>query len=364
MTDRPAWAKWVTRISLAVALVALVFTIRDVGLRTLGGYLRRIGWWWFLVVALEVLNTTLHSTALRAFAAPDKLRLRSAMLAQLAGRAVNAVTPSGNLGELVKMSVLTEVVNPSRAVATVLLYNVVSFTIELGIVAIAAPFFALLVPMPTGLRWLFLGLGVVCFVISIGLYLLVRRGMLASVARAGVKLRLLSTARYEKWQEKLQGVDDKLRLVAGTSKRERAIGIGALLLSRISALVLSMVILYAVGKSISIGFIAAWTVGSFPIYLASTLVPMGLGVSEGGYYGLFRSLGYNPAAGVTLVIARRCITIMYAAIGLVLVSTSETVKRVKAKQAEKVVAPVATRGGALASLPIHPVPAAAPKEPD
>jgi len=351
MSERPRWATWVTRISLAVAIVALVFTIRDVGLRTLGEYLRRIGWWWIAIVALEVLNTILHSTALRAFAAPDKLRLPSAMLAQLAGRAVNAVTPSGNLGELVKMSVLTEVVNPSRAVATVLLYNVVSFTIELGIVAIAAPFFALLVPMPAGLRWLFLGLGVVCFATSIGLYLLVRRGMLASVARAGVRLRLLSAARYQKWEAKLRGVDDKLRLVAGTSKRERAIGITALLVSRISAIVLSMLIVHAIGKSISIGFIAAWTVGSFPIYLSSALVPMGLGVSEGGYYGLFRTLGYNPAVAVTVVIARRCITIMYAAIGLVLVSTSETVKRVRAKQAEKAAAPPAP----ATPLPIVPL---------
>ena len=354
MTERPTWAKWVTRISLAVAIIALVFTIRDVGPRTLGGYLRRIGWWWIAIVALEVLNTTLHSTALRAFAAPDKLRLRSAILAQLAGRAVNAVTPSGNLGELVKMSVLTEVVNPSRAVATVLLYNVVSFTIELGIVAIAAPFFALLVPMPTGLRWVFLGVSVICFVASIGLYLLVRRGMLTSLVRAGVKLRLpwLSEDRYLRWESKLAGVDDKLRLVAATSKRERALGISALLLSRISAIVLSMVIFYAVGRSISIGFIAAWTVGSFPIYLSSTLVPMGLGVSEGGYYGLFRTLGYNPAVAVTVVIARRCITIMYAAIGLVLVSTSETVKRVRAKQAERV---ANTPQAPVTPLPIVPL---------
>jgi uncharacterized protein (TIRG00374 family) len=353
MTERPTWATWVTRISLAVAIVALVFTVRDVGLRTIGGYMTRIGWWWIAVLALEVINTTLHSTALRAFAAPDKLRLRSAMLAQLAGRAVNAVTPSGNLGELVKMSVLTEVVNPSRAVATVLLYNVVSITIELGIVAVAAPFFALLVPMPTGVRWLFIGFGIVCLAISIGLYLLVRRGMLASVARAGVKLHLLTAARYPKWEGKLRGVDDKLRLVAGTSKRVRAIGIVALLLSRISALVLSMLIVHAIGKSISIGFIAAWTVGSFPIYLSSALVPMGLGVSEGGYYGLFRTLGYNPAVAVTVVIARRCITILYAAIGLVLVTTSETVQRVRANQAVKVEKAAAP---ALATpLPIVPL---------
>jgi uncharacterized membrane protein YbhN (UPF0104 family) len=66
---------------------------------------------------------------------------------------------------------------------------------------------------------------------------------------------------------------------------------------------------------------------------------MGVGVSEGGYFGLFRTLGYNPALAVTLVIARRCITLMYATIGLLLVTFSETVKRAKARhRAEKAVA--------------------------
>ncbi|HVK86994.1 MAG TPA: lysylphosphatidylglycerol synthase transmembrane domain-containing protein [Kofleriaceae bacterium] len=346
---RPTWAKWITWGALAIALVALVFTIRDVGVATLGMYLSRIGWWWIAVVLLESLNTVLHATALCAFAAPDRLRLRSTLLAQLAGRAVNAVTPSGNLGELVKMSVLTEVVTPSRAVATVLLYNTVSFILELGIVAIGAALCAICVPLSAELRWLFAGVAVVSFVLSLGLYLLVRRGMLASLVRVVVKLRLMSEERYAKLAEKLHAVDDKLRLVAGASRRDRAIGIIALATSRLSAIVLSMVILHAVGKSITVGFVALWTVGSFPIYLASTLVPMGLGVSEGGYYGLFRSLGYNPATGVTLVIARRCITIMYAAIGLVLVMTSETVQR--AKQARR--APAAAP--ADPTLPLAPL---------
>ena len=133
----------------------------------------------------------------------------------------------------------------------------------------------------------------------------------------------------------------KLRMTSGASRRERIIGIAALTLSRMSALLLSLLILRAGGASISFGFVAAWTVGSFPIYLASTLVPMGVGVSEGGYYGLFRTLGYNPALAVTLVIARRCITLMYATIGLVLVTFSETVKRARARHRATSVAPAA-----------------------
>src|SRR5678815_5312122 len=131
--ERPNWARWVMRAILVFALVALVFAIRDIGLATLGRYLRRIGWWWLAVVPMEALCTTLDAIAMRAFTSPekDKVPLRKALLAQLAGRAVNAVTPSGNLGEVVKVSVLTESVSQSRAVSTILLYNVVSFCGEM-----------------------------------------------------------------------------------------------------------------------------------------------------------------------------------------------------------------------------------------
>ncbi|MEO8554513.1 MAG: lysylphosphatidylglycerol synthase domain-containing protein, partial [Kofleriaceae bacterium] len=143
--SRPTWARWVTRISLVIALVALVLTIRNTGLAAIGTYFRKIGWWWFAVIALEVVITSLDAIAIRAFMSPEqhKVRFRSALLSQLAGRSVNAVTPTGNLGEAVKVSVLTEHVSQSRAVATILLYNVVSFTVELATVAIAAPCIAI-----------------------------------------------------------------------------------------------------------------------------------------------------------------------------------------------------------------------------
>src|SRR5260221_12326334 len=115
--SRPTWARWVTRISLVIALVALVLTVHDTGLTTIGRYFKKIGWWWFAVVALEVAITSLDAVAIRAFLSPeqDKVGIGAALLSQLAGRSVNAVTPSGNLGEAVKVSVLTDHVSQSRA---------------------------------------------------------------------------------------------------------------------------------------------------------------------------------------------------------------------------------------------------------
>jgi hypothetical protein len=329
--SRPTWATWVTRVSLVLGLFALVVTLNDIGPATFARYFRLIGWWWLAVLAFEITITTLDAVAIRSFASPEqgKLPLRSALLAQLAGRSVNAVTPTGSLGEPVKISVLTDSVSNSRAVSTILLYNVVSFTVELMQVAVAAPFMALLLPMPTGLRWAFLAVGAVSAVLAIGIYALVHRGMLASVARLGVRLHLLSPARFKKWEAQLASVDDKLRLVSGARKRDRIVGIAAVVISRACSLLESLVLLHAIGQSMSAGFIAAYTVGGFAIHMLSSLVPMGLGIAEGGYYELFGVLHYNKAFGVMLVLARRCVLLAYAAIGLVLVTTTETVARAR-----------------------------------
>ncbi len=331
----PRWARWLTAGSLVIAIGALVLTIHDVGLYTLARHLRLIGWWWLAIVPMEVLSTTLHATAMRAFMSPERIPLRHAVLAQLAGRAINAVTPSGNLGEVMKVSMLTEHVSQSRAVSTILLYNIVSFSVELLIVAVACLGIALFVPAPAGVGGMLLVTGAGCLVVSVGLYALVRRGMLASIAGFAVKLRVLSRARYERWEAKLRGVDDKLRLVSGARVGDRWLGIAALTASRVNSMVLSLMILHAVGVPITAEFVLVWTVASFVIYFASTLVPMGVGVAEGGYWGFFRTMGENPAQGVALVLARRTVTIMYAAVGLLLVTTSETVKRVRARAAGK-----------------------------
>ena len=346
--SRPSWARWVTRVSLVFALVALVLTIRDTGLVAIGTYFKRIGWGWFAVVIMEVAITAMDAVAIRAFLSPEqaKVRLRSALLSQLAGRAVNAVTPSGNLGEAVKVSVLVDHVSQSRAVATILLYNVVSFSVELVTVGLGTPLMAVFLPMPTRLRIVLLVVGPVVLVIAFGLYALVRRGMLVSVARLVTRIPIRGQAeRYARWEPKLRGIDDKMKLVEGARVRDRRLGILMVTLSRLTSMSLSFLLLLAMGERLTIGLVASITVGGFFIYMVGAVVPMGVGVNEGGYNMLFRALGENPARGTVLILARRVALIAYAAIGLVLVTASETVKRARERGAERVAERVI--GGAL-----------------
>jgi hypothetical protein len=379
--SRPTWARWVTRISLGLGIVALVLTIRDTGLVQIGTYFKRIGWGWVAVVILEIAITTLDASAIRAFLSPDqdKVRLGSALLSQLAGRAVNAVTPSGNLGEAVKVSVLVEHVSQSRAVATILLYNVVSFTVELVTVGLATVVVAVVVPMPAALRWALLGGGAALLALGLAIYALVRRGVLVSAARlaaripvpglARVRRRLWKVARpsryllhpdrLARWEPRLRSVDDKMKLVEGARRRDRRLGIALVVVSRLTSMTLSFLLLIAMGETLTIGLVAAITVGSFFIYMASTLVPMGIGINEGGYNELFRLLGENPVRGTALILARRVALILYAAIGLVLVTASETVQRARERQATRTAA-VSGPIPALAEVAIVAPPPVAP----
>ena len=62
----PGWARWVSRISFVVALVAMIATIWAVGLGTIADHMRAIGVWFAAIVALEVLSTFFDARAIHA----------------------------------------------------------------------------------------------------------------------------------------------------------------------------------------------------------------------------------------------------------------------------------------------------------
>ena len=80
-----------------------------VGPRTILHHLEAIGWFFVIIVAIEILSSVLDGIALY-FMAHGKGRptVREAVVAQLVGRGVNSVTPGGNLGEALKVGLLSQ----------------------------------------------------------------------------------------------------------------------------------------------------------------------------------------------------------------------------------------------------------------
>ncbi len=332
------WAHWVTGISLAIGIAALVWTIYTVGPIELWHRLKSIGWWFFAIMGLETIISSLDAAAMYHFLSPDQALIpyRRALLAQVSGRAVNAVVPSGNIGEVVKVSVLVEGgVHDARAVSCILVYNLAGMLAEFTMIAVGAPMIAVLVPMGWGLRAILVFAAVFSVAASVGLVFLVQKGMLVSLARLMRRVRIISQPRFERWSVRLGEIDAKLRLEGGARARDRLIGVGLVYLSRIFSWSMLAVLLHALGKPIQLGFFAAITVGGFAVYLAATLVPLGLGVSEGGNAALYGALGYDPAIGVAITLAKRARDVVYATIGLVLLLASETVQNARERGKRK-----------------------------
>ncbi len=356
-TDGPGWAHWVTYGALTVAFVALTWTIYSVGPAVLLMRLKMLGPWLLLVVAIEIAVTSCDAAAIHAFLRPEhrKVGYLRVVMAQIAGRAVNVVTPLGSLGEVVKMTMLVERVPQARAVSAVLLYNLVGLEMSFLLVAVGAPLTAFLVDLPAAMR---VGLAIFGALAASGAALLpivVMRGMLVKLVDFARKLRLLRRSQHARWSRKMAEVDAKLRDAGGARHRDRMIGFAFLLGSRSLNWCATGVLIHAAGGPVSLGFLAAVITAGQVITWIAGIVPLGLGLSEGGNYALFSALGVNPAIGVTMALGRRVTHIIYAAIGLVLVSVNQTVKDIRS----------AHRASARRTLPptAPPTPAAAPGAP-
>lgn len=336
----PGWARWVSRISLVIALVAFAVTIWTVGIGALLSHLRAIGWWFVAILALEGAITALDALAIHRVACEKQDTGYGAVLfAQIAGRAVNLVTPASTLGEATKASMLSTTMGTSRAVAAVLYIALVSGIFQLAVVAIGAPLTALLLPLPTSLRVALIATALIAAAIAATLAILVRRGMLSSLVAAGGRLHLVSKKRRDRWRARLRAIDDRLR---GTRGGGRRVAVLYVIASKILTWVSIWVVLAAIGYYASVGEIAALLSAGVVIGWIGTIVPLGVGVTESGNYALFRAFGAPPAIGVALAVARRIVHLGFAGIGFVLLAvwraSSTARRRIRARTRSKGVA--------------------------
>jgi len=330
----PGWAQWVSRISLVAAVVALGATLWAVGPGTLVGHLRTIGWWFAGILALEGVITALDARALYVLACDrGQAGFGHVLFAQIAGRGVNVVTPGGALGEATKVSLLTHSMSTDRAVASVLFINLASGVIQMALVAVGAPLTAVLLPMPPAFRALLIAAGVIAAVGALAITLLVRRGMLSSLVGAGVALRVVSRKRREKWQAKLHAIDERMQGARDRHGRHMAILYTAL--SKLVTWASVWLTLAAAGYTASAGEIAALLSAGVVLGWVATVVPLGLGVSETGNYGVFTALQAPPAYGVALALARRVNHLVYACIGFTLLAMWRVSARAKARIRER-----------------------------
>ena len=318
----PRWTRWFTIVVTVVALGAMIATVWSVGPRTLYDQLRAIGWWFAVILALEGIATLCDALVLHGFLGPGGRRpgFLRVLEAQVCGHAINIVTPS--LGEATKVTILMRHTDAARAVATVVRFNLAGMAVNLAFILVGAPICAATLPLPTWMsRTLWVGTAIAAL-IALVMVIVVRAGLVVSLSRVARTVRLISRARFEAWRVRLEALDAATRGQGGLRSWAPALWT---LPSKVLVAVGAWLVLYANGDPPGVGVMAALASAGTVITVAANIVPLGLGVSEGGTAVLMAALGESPTLGITMVLARRVVSLTYAALGLIVFAAGEGV---------------------------------------
>ena len=324
----PRALTWITRISLVLGVVALAFTVWKVGPAVLITHLETIGPWFAVLVAIELVITVCDAGVVylmsRGVGAPS---FRQVCVAQFAGRAVNSVTPGAALGDALRVSLLARECPPQRIVAAVVFASLGQFVTGLAVIAAGTIATALMFAMPLAAEISLLAVGIATATVVVGTVLLVRRGMLSVLARIARRLRLISEARHERWRDQLVEIDRHLRGDERDEHRARAMAL--VCLSQLLQRGVLWIALLAAGFSLDPAQTVAVISAGVLLTWISALVPMGVGVSEGGNGVLFALIGAPASLGVALAFARRVNQILFAALGFSVLAADRIADKVE-----------------------------------
>lgn len=326
----PGWLRWVTRASVAIGLAALIAMISIVGPHVILGHLRAIGWLFVSIVAVDVMSSVFDATAVYYMAhGRGRPRWREAVVAQLAGRGVNAVTPGGNLGEALKVSLLSRRCPPRRIVAAVMYVGLILVVFSFAMIAFGTAMTAVLFDLPRAAVVALLVGASLAAAISVGIIVLVRRGMLSTLTAVLARLRVVSPQRRERWHATLEEIDARLRGRDDVDHRRRAIA--CLAVSQALQKFLTFLVVYAAGYTLAPAQFLALVSAGVLLGWISTVIPMGLGISEGGNVALFSLIGAPASLGLALTLARRVNQIVFATIGFVVLTADRLGAHVHAR---------------------------------
>lgn len=323
----PDWLRWITRVSIVFGVIGIGVTAWIVGVDTIFDHLRAIGPWFLVLLACEAIAACCDAYAVylmtRGEGAPS---YRDVVVAQFAGRAVNSVTPASNLGEALKVSLLARNCSPGRVTAAVLYVVLTAVTISLGVIAIGTVATAFMFSVPAIAKLALCAAALVSACLGATVVVLIRRGMLTTLTALLARVRLISRARQERWNERVEDLDSRLRGDVGAEHRRGAVM--AIAASQLIQKALTYVTVLAAGYQLGPGqFLALLSAGVVLGWIA-TIIPMGLGISEGGNVALFALIGAPTALGVALALARRVNQVVFALLGFTILAADRVASRV------------------------------------
>lgn len=319
---------WAQAVAFVLGALLLWYVVRRVGVQSIFTALSRVGFGFFLIVALNGFRHVLRTISMRISVPAEHRRFTfmQAFAARLGGEAMSFLTFAGPLlGEPTKIALLRKRVPLVHGVPALvvdnLLYNLSVVLMIFG----GAMLLLLTYALPPVAREVLILIAAVAFLGLLAAALATRRratlvtSLIDKLGRKGFRPKFLGTRRHHIYRVELT--------IYAFFKRRRAAFftmIGLDVAAHVASVVEVYMTLHLLGFSASAG--AAYIIESLTkvINFAFGFVPGTIGVYETGNGIILATLGYTTAIGLALAIVRKAAIIFWTVIGM-LVLTSRAV---------------------------------------
>ncbi|PWT89543.1 MAG: hypothetical protein C5B55_11230 [Blastocatellia bacterium] len=315
---------WLQSLAFLLGLGLLIFVINRVGVQPLFDALLRIGFGFFVILALSGWRHVMRTIAMRAAVPPEHRRVtfRQAFAARLGGEAISFLTFTGPLlGEATKVALLRKRVPLTYGVPALvvdnLLYNMsVVFFILTGAVVMLLSY-----PLPTEVYTVLIIIAVIATIgILVAAFAAKRRVMLLTWMIDRLAELRLSPKVILKRRHHIHHLESK---VYDFYQHHPGSFFGMIvcdLASHASSVTEVYVALRMLGFH---GLVSqAYIIESLTkvINFCFAFVPGTIGVYEGGTGVVLKTLGYTAAAGVALALVRKAAIVFWTSLGLLVLT--------------------------------------------
>jgi uncharacterized protein (TIRG00374 family) len=319
---KSVWSSVFNLVMFVVGGLALAWMLRTTSWPALRAVIVGVGAWSGVILALDLISLVLDALAWHAFMRPEARMVPfwRVLGAWSSGRAINVLTPSGALGEATKVTMLLNHAPRSRVLSSIVLLNVSMLYFSVTVMMIGIPLTLLLTDVPSEIKVL-VGVGVAVIIPAmVALGFVIHRGAMATMVATLRRFRVISRDRAKKWKEKLKDVDRHIRELHTDRTSGTRAGFVYVLVSKIVSYTATIALLAAVGVPLTPAMvIGVLSVGVLITWIAA-IVPLGIGVADGGNYALYALLGATGAQGLFVTMLTRARSVAIAMLGLAMMA--------------------------------------------
>ncbi|MBA3395321.1 MAG: flippase-like domain-containing protein [Deltaproteobacteria bacterium] len=310
---------------LVLGAIAFAVVVDRVGWDAMQRAVIGAGWWFVVMAALDLASVFCDAAGIHQFVrVHEPISYWRVIAAQASGMALNRLTPGNSVGEALKVTMLMAHVPRTTAVSAIVKFNLATLYVALAVIVIGVPLTLVSLDLPARVElavWIGTGLLVV---VAVALALVVRRGALATLIEGIRRSRLISAARAARWLDRIRAIDANIRGFGDPRSRR---GVAFVMGSRVLHWIGTIVVLEAAGVPMTVPLVIGMLSVGILVTWLSNVIPLGMGLADGGNYLLYPALGSAASAGLDFTMVNRTRTVIMAALGLTIMLLATLIDR-------------------------------------